>query len=132
MHASEVDLVLAATITPQPGEPPLAVAIARRIEAERPAAVDVGAACSGFLSGLTMAAGAIEAGRAKHVVVVGGDLMSRMLDYDDQVTAGIFGDGAGAVVVRAIDGPSRMGPHVLGCDGSDAGAITANHPHACR
>jgi 3-oxoacyl-[acyl-carrier-protein] synthase-3 len=128
VRSSEVDLVLAATMTPEPSEPLLAATIAGEIGAGTAGAINLGAACSGFLSGLSMAAASIEAGRAEHVVVVGGDLMSRVLDYDDRVTAGIFGDGAGAVVVRAVDGPSRVGPQILGSDGADASAIVAPHP----
>jgi 3-oxoacyl-[acyl-carrier-protein] synthase-3 len=123
-----VDLVLAATMTPREGEPSLAGAVAKRIGAARADALDVSAACSGFVYALALATGCVEAGRARQVVVVGGDLMSRLVDHDDRVTAGIFGDGAGAVVVRAVDGLSAVGPYVLGADGGHADAIVAAHP----
>jgi 3-oxoacyl-[acyl-carrier-protein] synthase III len=125
---AKVDMVLVATMTPEPGTPALAPLIARAVASETTAAMDIGAACSGFLSALSMASASIESGRAGCVLVVGADLMSRVLDYDDRVTAGVFGDGAGAVVVRAVEGPSRIGPQVLGCDGGDASAIVAPHP----
>jgi hypothetical protein len=86
--------------------------------------MNAGGACSGFVSGLCMAAAAIEASRADTALVVGADLISRVDNPNDRVTAGHFGDGAGAVVVRAIDGSSRIGPAVLRADGSDGDAIS--------
>ena len=73
-------------------------------------AFDVGAACTGFLSGLALAAAQVEAGRARHVLVIGADLMSRFVDPDDRRTAALFGDGAGAVVVGPTDGPGAHRP----------------------
>jgi 3-oxoacyl-[acyl-carrier-protein] synthase III len=124
----ELDLVLLATMTPEGFAPSVAPLVVDAIAAHRAAAVDVGAACSGFLGALALATGHVEAGRAERVLVVGGDLMSRLLDHDDRVTAGIFGDAAGAVVLKAIDGPSRIGPCVLGSDGADGDAIVACRP----
>jgi len=128
VRPDEVDLVLLATMTPEAAAPSVAPLIADAIAARRAGAIDIGGACSGFLSALALATGSIEAGRAEQVLIVGGDLMSRLIDNEDRVTAGIFGDGAGAVVVSAIDGPSRIGPCILGSDGADADAIVAPHP----
>jgi 3-oxoacyl-[acyl-carrier-protein] synthase III len=128
VHSEEVDLVILATMTPTEGSPGDAALIARAIAAPRAAAFQVGAACSGFLSAIAMATGCVESGRASTVVVVGADLMSTVIDPDDKVTAGIFGDGAGAVLMRAIDSPSRIGPCVLGADGADGDAIFAPRP----
>jgi 3-oxoacyl-[acyl-carrier-protein] synthase-3 len=72
----------------------------------------------------------IEAGRAECVVVVGADFMSRILDRDDRMTAGVFGDGAGAVVLTAIDEASRVGPIVLGSDGVGAELIFVEREEA--
>jgi 3-oxoacyl-[acyl-carrier-protein] synthase-3 len=127
VRPEEVDLVLLATMTPDEA-PSMAAVIARGVGAQRAGAIDIGGACSGFLSALAMATGCIEAGRAEQVLVVGGDLMSRVIDPQDRVTAGIFGDGAGAVVVHAIEGPSKIGPCVLGSDGADGDAIVAPRP----
>lgn len=124
----DLDLVLLATMTPEGPAASVAARIAKRIGACRAGAMDIGAACSGFLGALSMATGCIESGRAERVLVVGGDLMSRLIDHDDRVTAGIFGDGAGAVVVCTVDGPSEIGPYVLGSDGSEADAIVAPRP----
>jgi 3-oxoacyl-[acyl-carrier-protein] synthase-3 len=126
--ADEVDLLLAATMTPDSLTPHVSPMIAHAIGASKAGTSDVGGACSAFLSALTLASGYIEAGRAETVLVVGGDFMSRVLDHDDKVTAGIFGDGIGAVVVQAIDAPSRVGPTVLGSDGGEADAILTPRP----
>jgi 3-oxoacyl-[acyl-carrier-protein] synthase III len=128
LDPDDLDLVFLATMTPEDPTPVLAARIAKQIGAGRAGAVDIGAACSGFLGALSMATGCIESGRAERVLVVGGDLMSRLIDDDDRVTAGIFGDGAGAVVVCRVDGPSQIGPYVLGSDGADADAIVARRP----
>jgi 3-oxoacyl-[acyl-carrier-protein] synthase-3 len=82
--------------------------------------MDIGAACTGFLSALALAAGQIEAERARNVLVIGADLMSRITDHDDRRTAALFGDGAGAVLLRATAGPGRIGPVALGADASGA------------
>ena len=123
IHPAAVDMVLVATMTPDAITPNAAPSLAHAVGARRAVAMDIGAACSGFVFGLCMAAATIEAGRADTALVVGADLMSRVVDPGDRVTAGIFGDGAGAVVVRAIDAPSRIGPAVLGADGGDGDAI---------
>ncbi len=126
--ATDVDLLLMATMTPDALTPHVSPVIAHTIGADRAGTSDVSGACSAFLNALTLASGYIEAGRAKTVVVVGGDFMSRVLDHDDKVTAGIFGDGVGAVVVQAIDGPSRVGPTVMGSDGGEGDAISTPRP----
>jgi 3-oxoacyl-[acyl-carrier-protein] synthase-3 len=128
IQPAAVDLVLVATMTPDAITPNAAPSLADAIGARGAGAMDIGGACSGFVSALCMASAAIEAGRANTALVVGADLMSRVVDPNDRVTAGIFGDGAGAVVVRAIDGPSRVGPAVLGADGSEADAIYTPFP----
>jgi 3-oxoacyl-[acyl-carrier-protein] synthase-3 len=82
------------------------------------AAIDVSAACTGFLSGLVMGAGMIESGRARVALVIGADMLSRYLDADDPSSAMLFGDGAGAVVLTAVPGRSQVGPAVLSSDGA--------------
>ncbi|MGC1164573.1 MAG: 3-oxoacyl-[acyl-carrier-protein] synthase III C-terminal domain-containing protein, partial [Solirubrobacterales bacterium] len=87
-------------------------------------AIDVNAACTGFVSALSLACAQIESGRAGTILVVGADLMSRIVDQEDRGTAPLFGDGAGAVVVRGA-GRGRIGPVVLGADGANADLIRA-------
>jgi 3-oxoacyl-[acyl-carrier-protein] synthase-3 len=80
-------------------------------------ALDVNAACSGFVYALVTGAGLCEIG-ARRVLVIGADVMSRITDQDDRGTAILFGDGAGAVVLDAVDGPGRLLGWDLGSDGS--------------
>ena len=126
--ASEVDLIIVATMTPDDLTPHTAAIVAADIGARGAGAVDLNAACTGFLAALALAVGQVESGRAGTVVVVGADFMSRVLDYGDRTTAGIFGDGAGAVVVRAVDGDSPVGPILLESDGSEGDAIHTPRP----
>ncbi len=114
----QVDLVLVATTTPDEVMPNAAPLVAHELGAVRAGAFDIGAACTGFLSALAVGTGQIEAGRAQCVLVIGADLMSRILDPDDRTTAAVFADGAGAVVLTATSETSRIGPIVLGADGA--------------
>jgi 3-oxoacyl-[acyl-carrier-protein] synthase-3 len=98
--------------------------VAGLIGAERAGALDVGAACTGWLSALAMACGQIESGRARHALVVGADFLSRFLDVADRDTAPLFADGAGAAVVSSTDSPDgRIGPVVLHADHSGSHLI---------
>lgn len=118
MDAQDVDLVLVATMTPDFATPQVAPLVAAALGARAPGAFDVGAACTGWLSALATAAGFLETGRASCAVVVGVEIMSRVIDEDDRVTAPLFGDGAGAAVLGA--GQGGIGPVVLASDGTAA------------
>ena len=122
----DVDLVLVATFTADDLLPHAAPLVAGAVGARRAGAIDVGAACTGFLSGLSLAAGQVQAGRAECVLVVGADLLSHVTDYDDRSTAGLFGDGAGAAVVTAA-GPGSIGAIELRADAAGASLISASH-----
>ncbi|MGH2953306.1 MAG: beta-ketoacyl-ACP synthase 3 [Solirubrobacterales bacterium] len=126
LDPERLDVVLVATITADDLVPNAAPLVAARLGATRAAAIDVGAACTGFLSGLAVAAAQVEAGRGDSALVVGADLMSRITDRDDRSTAGLFGDGAGAVVVGA-GGGGAIGPVVFGTDGEGAAHVAASH-----
>ena len=115
--------MLVATTTPDEVMPNAAPLVAHELGAMRAGAFDIGAACTGFLSALAVGTGQIEAGRAQCVVVIGADLMSRILDPEDRTTAAVFADGAGAVVLQATGEASRIGPIVLGADGAGADHI---------
>src|ERR1035437_5968581 len=117
--AQDVDLVIVATTTADELMPGAAPLVAHAIGATRAGAFDVGSACTGFLSALAVGTGQIEAGRARVVLVIGADLMSRITDPEDRATAAVFADGAGAVVLEAA-GAGRIGPIVLGADGAGA------------
>lgn len=96
---ADVDLVLVATFTADRLLPNAAPLVADAIGSRGAFACDLGAACAGFLSGLSLACGQIESGRAGAALVIGADLVSRVIDPDDRKTAGLFGDGAGAAVL---------------------------------
>jgi 3-oxoacyl-[acyl-carrier-protein] synthase-3 len=88
----------------------------------------VGAACTAFLSGLTLGAAQIESGRAERVLLIGADFITRITDYSDRRTAPLFADAAGAAVLGRSDGDNGViGPIVLGADGSMAEAIQITH-----
>jgi 3-oxoacyl-[acyl-carrier-protein] synthase-3 len=126
VEAAEVDLVLVATTTADDVLPNAAPLVAGAIGAGHAGAFDIGAACTGFLSALAVGCGQIECRRARCVVVVGVDFMSRITDPLDRGTAAVFADGAGAVVLLACD-EGRVGPIVLGSD-----AAGAEHIHVRR
>ena len=122
----DVDLVLVATMTPDDITPNAAPVVANALGAENAGAIDIGAACSGWLAALRLAAGQVETGRADRVLVIGAELLTRITNFDDPKTAALFGDGAAAVLVGA-EGEGDIGPIVLAADGSLGDRITANH-----
>jgi 3-oxoacyl-[acyl-carrier-protein] synthase III len=125
---SEVDLVVVGTLTQDQLTPNTAPLVADAIGAHRAGAVDVGAACTAFLSGLALGTAQIEAGRARCVLLIGADFVSRVTDYEDKRSAPLFGDGVGAAVLGIADGENGViGPIVLGSDGSQAEAIQIDH-----
>jgi 3-oxoacyl-[acyl-carrier-protein] synthase-3 len=99
--AADVDRVMVCSLTPDRMMPGLAPAVAQQIGCDLAGAVDLNAACAGFLYALDHAAGLVESGRAKLVVVCGAEALSRITDHTDRGTAILFADGAGAVVVAA-------------------------------
>jgi 3-oxoacyl-[acyl-carrier-protein] synthase-3 len=126
--ASELDLVIAATMTPDELTPNTGPLVADALGASRAGAFDVGAACTAFLTGLSLGAAQIEAGRAERVLLVGADFITRITDYEDRKSAPLFADAAGAVVLgRADAGTGVVGPIVLGSDGSNGTTIIATH-----
>jgi 3-oxoacyl-[acyl-carrier-protein] synthase-3 len=101
----DIDLILLATLTPDYWMPSTAALVKEAIGNKRAAAMDVMAACSGFVYALSTAQAYILGGLAKHVLVIGAELLTRFLDYTDRSTCILFGDGAGAVVLSASDEP---------------------------
>lgn len=125
--AADLDLVLVATMSADESTPNTAPLVAHDLGAVRAGAFDIGSACTGFLAGFAMAAGQIESGRCRHALVIGADVMSRLLDPTDRATAAVFADGAGAVVMGPSDGAGSIGPVVLGADGSGRDMIRVAH-----
>ncbi len=105
LDPDDIDLILLATLTPDYWMPSTAALVKEAIGNTKAAAFDVMAACSGFVYAFSTAQAYITAGLAKHVLVIGSELLTRFLDYTDRSTCILFGDGAGAVVVSASDQP---------------------------
>jgi 3-oxoacyl-[acyl-carrier-protein] synthase III len=120
------DAVVLATTTPDYRCPATAPEVASRLGLGGVPAFDVSAVCSGFLYGLATAAGFIAAGMAERVLLIAAEAFSTLLNPDDRTTQPIFGDGAGAVVLRRgrADEPGAIGPVVLGSDGDRSELIT--------
>jgi 3-oxoacyl-[acyl-carrier-protein] synthase-3 len=105
LDPDDIDLILLATLTPDYWMPSTAALVKEAIGNQRAAAMDVSAACSGFVYAFSTAQAYVTSGLAKHVLVIGAELLTRFLDYTDRSTCILFGDGAGAVVVSGSDEP---------------------------
>jgi len=105
LEPTDIDMIIVATLTPDYWMPSTAALVKQAVGAERAAAMDVAAACSGFVYAYSVAHAQILAGFARHVLVVGAEVLSRFLDYADRNTCVLFGDGAGAVVLSAATEP---------------------------
>jgi 3-oxoacyl-[acyl-carrier-protein] synthase-3 len=113
----EIDLIIVATVTPDMAFPATAALVADRLGAVDAAAYDLSAGCTGFMYALAQAHAMIAAGLARRALVVGGDVLSRILDWTDRSTLVLFGDGAGAVVLEHSDRGGFLG-FELGADGA--------------
>lgn len=114
----EIDLMIVATVTPDRVFPATANIVCDAIGAKNAWGFDLGAACSGFIYALTTGAQFIESGKHKKVVVVGGDKMSSIIDYEDRATCIIFGDGCGAVLLEPTEDGVGIMDSILRSDGS--------------
>ena len=119
---ADVDMLIVATSSPDMAFPSTACLAQTKMGLTCPA-FDINAACTGFIYALELAAAMIEAGRLKTVLVVGADVLTRLVDFTDRSTCILFGDGAGAVVVAASDEPGILSVH-LGADGTGADLLT--------
>jgi 3-oxoacyl-[acyl-carrier-protein] synthase-3 len=117
LEASQIDLIIVATVTPDMAFPSTAVILADRLGAPDAAAYDLSAGCTGFMYAVAQAYGMLAGGLAQRALVVGGDVLSRILDWSDRGTAVLFGDGAGAVVLERVGDGGFLG-FELGADGS--------------
>jgi 3-oxoacyl-[acyl-carrier-protein] synthase III len=103
IEADEIDLIIVATVTPDMFFPSTACLVQNKIRANKAWGFDISAACSGFLFALTTGAQFIESGAHNKVVVIGADVMSSILNFEDRTTCVLFGDGAGAVLLEASE-----------------------------
>jgi len=117
IDASQLDLIIVGTTTPDLIFPSTACLIQARLGATGSAALDVNAACSGFIYALTVADKFIRSGDCRHVLVIGAETLTRIVDWTDRTTCVLFGDGAGAVVLKADEDTGILSTH-LHADGS--------------
>jgi 3-oxoacyl-[acyl-carrier-protein] synthase-3 len=103
LEPDDIDVIVVATLTPDYPMPSTAALVKEAIGNSTAAAFDIGAACSGFVFGYATADAYVRSGLARHVLVIGAELLTRFLDFDDRGTCILFGDGAGAVVLSASD-----------------------------
>ena len=123
LEASDIDLIIVATSTPDMVFPSTAAILQHKLGISNGCpAFDVQAVCSGFVYALTVADSMIQTGAAKRVLVVGSEVFSRILDFNDRTTCVLFGDGAGAVVLEASDEPGILSTE-LHADGSHVGIL---------
>ncbi|MFT4269327.1 MAG: beta-ketoacyl-ACP synthase III [Xenophilus sp.] len=120
--ASEVDLIIVATSTPDMVFPSSAAILQHKLGVAGCPAFDVQAVCSGFVYALTVADAMIRAGSARCALVVGAEVFSRILDFSDRTTCVLFGDGAGAAVLEASDAPGILASDIH-ADGSHVGIL---------
>jgi 3-oxoacyl-[acyl-carrier-protein] synthase III len=118
LDPSEIDLIICATTTPDMQFPATANVIADKVGIKNAFGFDINAACSGFLYALTTGSQFIETGKYKKVIIVGGDKMSSIINYEDRTTCIIFGDGAGAVLLEPNTEGYGVVDSVLKSDGS--------------
>jgi 3-oxoacyl-[acyl-carrier-protein] synthase-3 len=114
--AEDVDLLICATVTPDMMFPTASALLADTLGMPRAAAYDLLAGCTGFVYAITQAYAMLAAGLARRALVVGGDVLSKILDWEDRSTLVLFGDGAGAVVMEAVERGGFIG-FELGADG---------------
>ena len=114
---ADIDLILCATVSPDQILPSTGCIIQAELGANRAAAMDVVAACSGFLYGLTLANTMIQSGQSKYALVIGAEILTQYVDYTDRHTCVLFGDGAGAAVLGLVDGERGILANRIRSDG---------------
>lgn len=118
IEAHEIDLILVATVTAESSFPSVACKIQDKLGAKNAAAMDISAACSGFIYGMVTAEQFIKSGAYRYVLVVGAEKLSSITDWSDRNTCVLFGDGAGAVVMGQVSDGKGILSFELGADGS--------------
>ncbi|MGI8421554.1 MAG: beta-ketoacyl-ACP synthase III [Gaiellaceae bacterium] len=124
-EAASVDLLIVATVTSDMAFPSSGALLADRLGMSGAAAYDLAAGCTGFMYAIAQAYGMLAAGLAQRALVIGGDVLSRIVDWDDRSGAVLFGDGAGAVVIERVERGGFLG-FELGADG--AGGVHLSQP----
>ncbi|MBE5039042.1 beta-ketoacyl-ACP synthase III [Ructibacterium gallinarum] len=124
MKAEDIELIIAASVSPDMYTPSISCLVQKQIGAVNAAAFDVNAACPGFIFAITTAAQYVENGMYKNVLVIGADTLSKITEYKDRSTCVLFGDGAGAAVVQATEEETGVISCFLGADGEHGDCLT--------
>ena len=121
----DIDMIIVGTVTPDALFPSTACYVQKGIGAKKAVAFDISAACAGFIYGLDLADGMIKSGRYDTILVIGGEIFNKILDWSDRGTCVLFGDGAGAAILQATDEPKGILSSYIGSDGdySDANLL---------
>ncbi|KPJ67786.1 MAG: 3-oxoacyl-ACP synthase [Coxiella sp. DG_40] len=127
INKDDIDLIIAATITSDFITPSVACILQRNLDIKNCPAFDINAACSGFIYGLNIADLYIKSGIAKHVLLVAAEALSKIIDWQDRSTCVLFGDGAGAIVLKADNKPGVRSIHLY-ADGSYQQLLYAKSP----
>lgn len=121
LKASDIDLIIVATITPDMPTPSTACLVQSKLGATRAAAFDVSAACSGFVYGLTISKAFIESGMYRHILLIGAEKLTAFVDWKDRSSCVIFGDGAGAAIIGSVaEGQKEILSTFMVANGDDA------------
>jgi 3-oxoacyl-[acyl-carrier-protein] synthase-3 len=123
LQPKDLDVVLIATVTPDQPIPAMACLVQQKLGAKKAAAWDQNAGCSGWLYGLHIADGLVQAGKSKTILLLGAELLTRYTDYSDRATCVLFGDGAGATILRATKSDRGVLASTIRSDGEGAGFI---------
>ncbi|WP_336989873.1 beta-ketoacyl-ACP synthase III [Bacillus infantis] len=118
VSAESLDMILVATVTPDQPFPTVACMLQERLGAVKAAAMDISAACAGFMYGMITAKQFIETGAYKHILVIGVEKLSKITNWEDRNTAVLFGDGAGAAVIGPVSDDKGILSFELGADGT--------------
>ena len=123
LSPEDIDLIIVATVTPDMAFPSTACIVQANIGAKNAAAFDLEAACSGFIYGLTIGKSLIQSNMYKHILVIGAETLSKIIDYTDRGTAILFGDGAGAAILGEVEDGGILSTHI-GADGVSGEYLT--------
>lgn len=126
----EIELIIVSTVSAEQSLPCVACEVQKALGASRAAAFDVNSACSGFITGYQIAAAQMKAGFIKTALVIGSECLSNGVDWTDRGTCILFGDGAGAAVLRADGSPEELSvPCILHADGNKGESLTCSLGH---
>lgn len=123
MDPQEIDFIMVCTCTPDYPVPSTACVLQSKLNLSGVPAVDINAACSGFMYGLTMATSMVQTGLYKNVLVIGAETLSRVMDMQDRNTCVLFGDGAAAAIIGEVEEGSGILATHLGAEGEDEGIL---------